>query len=298
MRYLVIRPLIVGLFIALLAAAAAAQAESRPLLLPEMSHPEIQAYLKTSDMLLVPLGSIEQHGTHLPLGTDSYEALALATEISRRTGIVVAPLAWVGYSEYHNGYPGTVSVSTETLAQFLFECCEGLVRQGFRRILFFNYHGGNSTAQTLVIHRINHGTPAVAVAIGVGGSLKVEAEEEFLDWHAGVGETSIMLHLRPELVRMDRAEKPVLHFTPETAALVEKAKTDPRLEAVLSGRLGVPAATGKGGTSRELSSTGVWSFSDPKAATAARGARECQAWVDAAVSFINAWRGGRIGVGR
>jgi len=293
MRYLVIRPLIVGLFIALLAAAAAAQAESRPLLLPEMSHPEIQAYLKTSDMLLVPLGSIEQHGTHLPLGTDSYEALALATEISRRTGIVVAPLAWVGYSEYHNGYPGTVSVSTETLAQFLFECCEGLVRQGFRRILFFNYHGGNSTAQTLVIHRINHGTPAVAVAIGVGGSLKVEAEEEFLDWHAGVGETSIMLHLRPELVRMDRAEKPVLHFTPETAALVEKAKTDPRLEAVLSGRLGVPAATGKGGTSRELSSTGVWSFSDPKAATAARGARECQAWVDAAVSFINAWRGGR-----
>jgi len=288
-----VRPLIAGWFIGLLAAAAAAQAEPRPLLLPEMSHPEIQEYLKTSDMLLVPLGSIEQHGTHLPLGTDSYEALALATEISRRTGIVVAPLAWVGYSEYHNGYPGTVSVSTDTLARFLFECCEGLVRQGFRRILFFNYHGGNSTAQALVIQRINHGTPAVAVAIGVGGSLTVEAEEEFFDWHAGVSETSIMLHVRPDLVRLDRAEKPVLRFTPETAALLEKARTDPRLEAVLSGRLGVPAVTGKGGTSRELSSTGVWSFSDPKAATAARGARECQAWVDAAVSFINAWRGGR-----
>jgi len=288
-----VRPLIAGWFIGLLAAASAAQAEPSPLLLPEMSHPEIQEYLKTSDMLLVPLGSTEQHGTHLPLGTDSYEALALATEISRRTGIVVAPLVWVGYSEYHNGYPGTVSVSTDTLARFLFECCEGLVRQGFRRILFFNYHGGNSTAQTLVIQRINHETPAVAVAIGVGGSLQVEADEEFFDWHAGVSETSIMLHVRPDLVRLDRAEKPALHFTPETAALLEKARTDPRLEAVLSGRLGVPTATGKGGTSRELSSTGVWSFSDPKTATAARGARECQAWVDAAVSFITAWRGGR-----
>jgi len=290
MTHRVVRPLTVGLLAVLLAAAATAQAEPRPRLLPEMSHPEIQEYLKTSDMLLVPLGSTEQHGTHLPLGTDSYEALTLATEISRRTGIVVAPLVWVGYSEYHNGYPGTVSVSTDTLAQFLFECCEGLVRQGFRRILFFNYHGGNSVAQALVIQRINHRTPAVAVAIGVGGSLKVEADEEFFDWHAGVSETSIMLHVRPDLVRMDRAEKPVLHFTPETATLLEKARTDPRLEAVLSGRLGVPLVTGKGGTSRELSSTGVWSFGDPKAATAERGAKECQAWVDAAVSFITAWK--------
>lgn len=290
MTHRVVRPLTVGLLAVLLAAAAATQAEPRPLLLPEMSHQEIQEYLKTSDMLLVPLGSTEQHGTHLPLGTDSYEALALASEISKRTSIVVAPLVWVGYSEYHNGYPGTVSVSTDTLAQFLFECCEGLVRQGFRRILFFNYHGCNSVAQALVIQRINHRTPAVAVAIGVGGSLAVEAEEEFFDWHAGVSETSIMLHVRPDLVRMDRAQKPVLQFTPETAAILEKAKTDPRLGEVLSGRLGVPAATGKGGTSRELSSTGVWSFSDPKAATAERGAKECQAWVDAAVSFISAWK--------
>jgi creatinine amidohydrolase len=284
------RALAVAVLLVLLAAASGAQVERRPLLLPEMSHVDVREYLKTGDMLLVPLGSTEQHGPHLPLGTDSYEALALSTEIFRRTGIVVAPLAWVGYSEYHNGFPGTISVSTDTLARFLFECCEGLVRQGFRRILFLNYHGGNSLAQGIVIQRLNHETPAVAVAIGVGGSLKVEAEEEFLDWHAGVSETSLMLHVRPDLVRMDRAEKPTLRFSAENAALVEAARKDPRLEALLAGRLGVPAATGKGGASAELSSNGVWSHGDPKTATAERGAREFKAWIDAAVDFITAWR--------
>lgn len=266
-------------------------AADKPLILQELTWTDIKSYLKTNDMVIIPLGSTEQHGPHLPLGTDFYEAFGLSKMISAQTGVLVAPLTFTGYSPYHSGFPGTLSLQPETMERVIFESVEWLLKYGFRRFLFFNYHGGNNIVQTRVIHRINHQTPGIAVAIGHGSSLQSEEEDDSsMDWHAGVSETSLMLYLKPELVRLDRAEKPVMRFTPQMKELRQLAAKEPSLLLVWSSLLGIPEETGKGGASHELSSNGVWSFLDPREATAQRGEKEALEMVRQAVKFIKAWQ--------
>jgi creatinine amidohydrolase/Fe(II)-dependent formamide hydrolase-like protein len=210
--------------------------------------------------------------------------------ISAWTGVIVAPVVQVGYSLYHSGFPGTLSLKPETFEQVLFETAQMLIRYGFRRIMFFNYHGGNNIVQQNAVHRINHETEAIAVAIGHGGPIQKGEDGEFFDWHAGKSETSIMLFLKPDLVRMERAQKPEIRFTPQMEKLRELSKKYPDLEYVWKSLFGVPADTGKGGASHELSSNGVWSFSDPRLATKEQGRQEVDQMVETAVKFIEAWK--------
>jgi len=275
----------------LLAAQAVlfAQPGAKPLVLQEMNWTDVRDYVAKNDMVILPLGSTEQHGPHLPLGTDIMLATDISKLISARTGVVVAPVLLAGYSLYHSGFPGTLSLKSEIVAEVLFETARMLMKYGFRRFLIFNYHGGNSLAQQTVIHRINQETEATAVAIGVGGPLEGGEEEAFMDWHAGVGETSLVLYLEPQLVHMDRIEKPVMHFTPQMEKLAELARKDPDVESVRSSLFGVPAETQKGGSSRELSSNGIWSLGDPKTATREKGQKIVQETVDRIVKFIAAW---------
>jgi len=270
-------------------AALFAQPDVKPLVLQEMTWTDVRDYVAKNDMVILPLGSTEQHGPQLPLGTDFILATDISKLISARTGVLVAPVLLAGYSIYHSGFPGTVSLKSETVAAVLFETAQMLMEYGFRRFLIFNYHGGNSLAQQIVIQRINQETEATAVAIGVGGLLDGGPEEAFLDWHAGVSETSLVLYLEPQLVHMDRAEKPIMHFTPQMEKLEELAKKDPDVELVRSSLFGVPAETRKGGSSGELSSNGVWSLGDPKTATREKGQKIVQEMVDRIVKFIAAW---------
>ncbi|MCP2598679.1 creatininase family protein [Candidatus Aminicenantes bacterium AC-335-L06] len=255
-----------------------------------MTWTDIQEYLKNNDMVIIPLGSTEQHGPHLPLGSDFFEAFEISKLISSRTGVVVAPILMVGYSEYHSGFPGTLSVKPQTMEQVIFECVEMLIKYGFRRILFFNYHGGNNIVQENVIHRINHNTPAIAVSIGHGSPIQKAENGEFFDWHGGLNETSIMLYLKPKLVKMERAKKPEIHFTPQMKKLRELAKENPDIIYVWNSLFGVPEKTGKGGASYELSSNGIWSLSDPRLATRERGIEKVHKMVEKAVKFIETWK--------
>lgn len=266
------------------------QAEKTALVLQEMSWVDVEGYLEDSDMVIIPLGSTEQHGPHLPLGSDYYQSFAMAEEISKRTQVVVAPVLLVGYSEYHSGFPGTISVKRETMEQLLFECVESLMKYGFRRFMFLNYHGGNNLIQDGIIHRINQSTPAEAIAIGLGSPIQQMDEGEFFDWHAGKHETSTLLYLEPDLVRMERAEKPVITFTPQMEELKRLAEEHPELLEVWDRLLGVTADADKGGTSHELSSNGIWSFSDPNMATREMGQKHVEELTESAVRFIEAWR--------
>jgi creatinine amidohydrolase len=281
---------IVVLFAILLGYISFPQAQEKALILQEMSWFDVQEYLKNSDMAIIPLGSTEQHGKHMPLGTDYYEAFGMCKMISEWTGVIVAPVLFVGYSEYHSGFPGTLSLKPETMEQVLFESVEMLIKYGFRRFMFFNYHGGNNIVQQKVIHRINHTTEATAIAVGIGGSIQKNDDGEFFDWHAGKSETSIMLYLKPELVKLERAEKPEIRFTPQVQELYELSKKYPELGNVASSLLGVPEETKKGGASHELSSNGVWSFSDPKSATKEIGQKKVEKMVETGVKFIEAWK--------
>jgi len=293
-------PVPLGLAMLLLVSALPTQAEvnpaavaGKPLVLQEMTWPEVKEYLTRSEMVIIPLGSTEQHGPALPLGTDCYHALDISKQISARTGVVVAPVLLVGYSSYHSGFPGTLSVTPETMERVLFESAEFLIKYGFRRIMFFNYHGGNSLVEATVIHRINHETEATAIAIGIGSPIQKNEESDSLDYHAGVEETSSMLYLEPGMVRMDKLQKPVMHFTPQVRELQELSKENPELKTVWQALLGVPAETKKGGASSEISSNGVWSLRDPRVAKAEIGKEAVQDMVDRAVQFIEAWNKAR-----
>ena len=282
-----------ALAVCLAAAGFAAAADGKPLVLQDMSWPEVEQYLKTSDMVIIPLGSTEQHGPQLPLGTDFYEAFEISKRISTRTGVAVAPVVQAGYSIYHSGFPGTLSLKPETLAQVLVETMEVLQRYGFRRFMLFNYHGGNHVAQAMAIHRINHATGGIAVAIGDGGEVPLQGkapEKQVDDAHAGVDETSIMLYLRPDLVRMDRVEKPVIRYGPEASELNALVREHPELASVQPGIEIVPKETGKGGSIREFSSNGCVTDADPRDATAALGEQIVNRFVDSAVAFVEAWK--------
>lgn len=275
---------------------AGSETAERPLVLQEMTWQDVRDYLKTCDMVIIPMGSTEQQGPHLPLGTDFHEAYGISKIISAKTRVIVAPLALAGYSDIHMGFPGTVSVRPETLEKYLFECAESLIKHGFKKIMFFNYHGGNNIVQARVMHRINHETPATALAVGIGGAIRKDVPpgtyEKFFDWHAGLGETSIMMYLEPSLVRRDRIENPTLNFrfTREPGKLKELFEKNPELAHVWSEEIGVPARAGKGGASHEFSSNGVWTLNDLKNSNTGLGKMRVDAMVKSAVDFINAWK--------
>ena len=276
-----------------LAVSSFAGEGGEPLILQEMTWTDVRDYLEECDMIIIPIGSTEQHGPHLPLGTDYYEAMGMSKLISARTGVVVAPVLLAGYSEYHSGFQGTLSLKPETLEQVLFETAEMLMRYGFRRFMFFNYHGGNNVSQQKVIQRINHTTEAVAVAIGHGSPIqkgKYKDKDEIGDEHAGIGETSLMLYFRPDLVKMERAETAKVTYNDRVQEIWALSQQYPDLYMVFNALRGVPAETKKGGASHELYSNGIWSFSDPRKATKERGERQVKGMVAYAVEFIEAWK--------
>jgi creatinine amidohydrolase/Fe(II)-dependent formamide hydrolase-like protein len=291
MKLMKLRLLMVVSILILFVHPMLAEAAEKPLVLQEMSWTDIRDYLTQNNMVIIPLGSTEQHGPHMPLGTDYYVATEASKAISARTGVIVAPVLLAGYSLYHSGFPGTLSLKPETMAQVLFESAQMLIKYGFRRFLFFSYHGGNRIPQETVISKINQETEAVAVAIGVGSPIQQSEDEgEFFDWHAGVEETSVMLYLKPELVKMDRAQKSIVHFTPQMEELRELAKNDKELLIIWNSLFGVPEETKKGGSSKDLTNNGIWSLSDPKTATAAKGEKLFLNMVERATKLVEAWK--------
>ena len=269
---------------------ARSQTHDAPLLLPEMTWVDVQSYLEINDMVIIPLGSIEQHGPHLPEGADILGAIELSKKISARTNVLVAPILMVGYSEYHSGFPGTLSISPETMEQVVFECVESLIKHGFKRFMFFNAHGGNNIVQTNLIHRIAHTTGANAVAIGVGSALWPTEGKDDYDFHAGKFETSVDLCMFPELVQMDKAEKPIIYSTPEAEELKSLSDNHPELKPIWQSMLFLPEETRKGGATHQISSNGVYSYNDPKDASAEYGQQFVDEIVNNAVDLIEAWK--------
>src|SRR6185312_10138857 len=159
-------------------------------------------------VVIVPIGSVEQHGPHLPTQVDSL----LVGEIARRaarhaaatTPIVVTPTVWSGLAEHHMSLGGTLSLDFPTFLALLRCLCRSLVRQNFRRILLLNGHGGNIAALTVVANEIAVELDA-PIATATYWHLARDPFARILDHqttvrHACEAETSMMLALAPELV--------------------------------------------------------------------------------------------------
>jgi creatinine amidohydrolase len=260
--------------------------------IPHMTWQEVEAALQRTDMAIIPVGSIEQHGKHLPLGTDILATMEGCKLLAQKTDVLIAPVVLAGLSEHHMGFPGTITLSPQTFEAVVFETAQSLIRHGFRKIMIYNGHGGNSVSVKNVVQRINQETPATAVLLNDLRPVAADTptDSPAVDWHAGVGETSLMLYLTPPLVDMSRAEKPVLTL-PEIAQKAQaREASEPNLELVLNASIFRPKDTGKKASSREMSATGVFTSGDPRNATAKQGKDEVDGFIQTAVKFIEAWK--------
>ncbi|HDJ26408.1 MAG TPA: creatininase family protein [Candidatus Bathyarchaeota archaeon] len=178
----------------------------------EMTWEEVAEFLREHDVVVVPVGSCEQHGPHLPLDTDTYDALWVSLRAAEKAGCaLVAPPITYGVSYHHMAYPGTVSISPETLMRLAIEVAESLIKHGFKKIVFENGHGGNSPALNAAAQVIRARHPDVLVVVDTVGlipDLIEELVETPYDAHSGEFETSTSLANRPELVRRERIRKP------------------------------------------------------------------------------------------
>lgn len=177
--------------------------------LQELSWPDVERYLEAhrSPVALVPIGSTEQHGPHLPLGVDAYQAIDLAAGIAERTDALCAPPVWYGDANHHLGFPGTVSLSTATVVALLGDVYESLVGHGFANVLTVNGHRiANLKAIETAQQRALEAHPEVFFGVIDPLRIGVRVHRELRDgdpedgMHGGEFETSFMWHRHPELV--------------------------------------------------------------------------------------------------
>jgi creatinine amidohydrolase len=260
--------------------------------LPHMTWKEVEEALTRTDMVIIPVGSIEQHGKHLPLCTDIYTVNETAKLIAQQTDVLVAPAVFVGLSEHHMGFPGSLTLTPATFEAVVYEVAQSLIHHGFDRIMIYNGHGGNNVSVANIVQKINQTTSATAVFLNQIELPPEENPEENIpfDSHAGENETSTMLYLAPRLVDMSQAEKPVLTIPPTAQKALDNMESEPNLRLVQDANMWRPKEAGKQASTREMTNIGVFTTGDPKKATAERGRRSSQRFIDAAVKFINEWK--------
>jgi len=170
------------------------------------------AALDERSVAVLPVAATEQHGPHLPAGTDAFildGILRAASLVAGPVRGIVLPLQPIGWSPEHGGLPGTLSHSADRLAEAWVAIARWSTRAGIRRLLILNSHGGNPPAIAIAALRLRaeHGLFVAQThweALARPAEIAPAGATE-RDWHAGWIETSVMLHLRPELVAMDKA---------------------------------------------------------------------------------------------
>ncbi len=180
-----------------------------------MTWPEVAEAVKSgATTVILPLGATEQHGPHLPLATDTIRAAAMADLLAERLpGSLVAPTLPFGCSDEHAGFAGLIGLDHETLARVVLDIARRLAGWGVRRLVILSAHGGNGEALENALMLLRRELPDLEAR--TNGNLETIApvllevarrdgiSASDMGLHAGESETSEMLRLRPDLVRLD-----------------------------------------------------------------------------------------------
>ncbi|WP_136687797.1 creatininase family protein [Halorhabdus amylolytica] len=177
--------------------------------LPNEAWPDLQSYFEEESLALVPLGSTEQHGPHLPEGTDHLIAEGFAREVAERTGYLCTPTITIGVSDHHLQFPGTASADPAAFRDYVESITRSLTTHGIDRVIYVNAHGGNVTHLREVGRRLRNDETAFAVEWMWDESIPERIDETFEHNgpHGGPKETALIQHLHPDLVHEDRLEE-------------------------------------------------------------------------------------------
>jgi creatinine amidohydrolase len=240
--------------------------------LDRLSWPEVEQEINAGrETVVVALGATEQHGLHMPLATDALIGDHLARAVAERLDAFLAPTLRIGCSEHHVGFAGTMSLGEDTYHGLIADLVRSLLRGGFGRIVLLPTHGGNFGPLATALEKLEQPERARVVALtdlGVLFEIAQLGEREYGvpvadgGLHAGEWETSLMLAIHPELVKMERAEA---GFTGDLQ------------EAVASMFAGGVASISENGT-----------IGDPGTSSAERGMRYWEAVVELVIAQIAA----------
>lgn len=249
--------------------------------------PEIKEAAESNRVPLIPVGSTEQHGLHLPTKTDAqlvYEVCrAAATEIPEMT-IVMPPVNY-GYNEHHLDFPATIHIGYETLVRFVIDIGKSLAHHGFEKIIIVNGHGSNTAPMEIAARRITLETSAICASLTyislapeVFGLLEGESA------HGGELETSLMLYLEPELVDVSKAKRD--WGFPKSKFIRWGMEKGQKGFAVSGGRVQFMDWWSR------LSLTGA--LGDPTKGSREKGEKALKLYADALVEFIQEFRARQI----
>jgi len=245
-----------------------------------MTAPELKALAAREDALVVlPVGSLEQHGPHLPVWTDSYCAHALACRAAEQAGLPVAvlPPMWMGLSEHHFPFGGTISLDHATFHAVLRCVVRSILADGFRRLLVVNGHGGNIDPLAVAVRELAHefGIPVVTTTWpmvapqAIAAALTTQPGVQ----HACEAETSLWLALDASQVRQERIGESLSNPVPNPPAgftrfwsFEERAprtgvRGDPRAATAAKGEAIIAAVVE--GLVRAMRDPALWSAPDP-----------------------------------
>jgi creatinine amidohydrolase len=189
---------------------------SKKVLWQELRRTEFEKAVKADAIVIIPVASIEQHGDHLPVNTDTIDCFTIAEHAARSINdfpVLVTPPIWTGFSAMHMAYPGTITLKWHTLINVLTEVATSVYTNGFRKIVFLNGHGSNGPiidGMRIKLSAEDHipsvigcswwDIPAVAEEMK-----RLSETDQGCVAHAGEIETSIQLYLQPDLVEKDAA---------------------------------------------------------------------------------------------
>jgi len=173
----------------------------------ELTQPEIAAQLKANPLVILPAGSVEQHGPHLPTGTDTFAANVISAAVAERMDALVLPATPFGVTPMHMPFEGTITFTPDTYMRVVTETCGSTAKHGARRLLILNWHEGNIPSLAIAaeaLHR-EHGMNVLTVqACYVAEELYGKTCNGLT--HGGEIEALAVLAFRPELVHLDRID--------------------------------------------------------------------------------------------
>ncbi|MBR5251796.1 MAG: creatininase family protein [Oscillospiraceae bacterium] len=174
--------------------------------LQDLNYRQVEEYLKTSDTIIIPVGSCENHGLHLPLGTDTIVPDHIAKLIDSRCDVMIAPSVNYGVTEDLACFAGTVSIGTEGLTNLLQAICDGLYRHGFRHFMILNGHGGNNAAiQNVGMNMYRKGAYLACLNWWL---MAGQINPEWAGGHGGGEETAAVMAVNPDLIKTEHLTLP------------------------------------------------------------------------------------------
>jgi creatinine amidohydrolase len=258
----------------------------------ELTRPAFEDWLanEPEPLVVIGIGAIEQHGIHLPLGTDSLGVREFIHEIACRTNSICIHPCWAGYSPHHMAFPGSLTFSAETLLNILLETIESFAQHGVKRFVLINHHGGNSATMNLAVqiarrkYKVMIATPSGPKNTEVAKKIQ-DRMTRYFEVHSGPRETAYALHYFPELVEMWRLEdwENGVILPKELQEFMDPDRDDFELVNQIF-MASLPPNT------EDITRNGQYATTDPKKADPDEAAVSMEESVQFVVDFISLWK--------